>query len=518
MNRLLSVILLLMLLFAIYYFSKQLGRNGCSKETFIEGMTSGGDVTIKDFFAPKTLNKNCTSSSTHSKVPNSEEKTIPEASSPPYKLQYEYKIKDQGWGNNTYGYLILKNLTKNTEHRLKSSKGRNTVTAKGTADITDYVNAGDKVQLKFKESRCWSGHTLYWYYYKDMNLTHGPCKNKPDPKPTAENSFYYVCEKKTFMEHHQDAIAMGAQLASIHSAAENEAVKQLLPAAGRVFIGAIRKRPGSGDGADKWGWTDGSAWDYANWRSGEPNDCCKAQTGNIGEVYGEIQKSDGKWNDIMHKYNNDVKKFGAVYKLNATYPSVNLKKLNTDGSNSWLKSVETCEGPQNSGTIQGSFGTLPSRREVLDYLKGVPLGEDKFVPVSDANNDWLQVGNRKSRAGLSPDYGLLHQDMPDVAYTKSGNEAKPSWGLTSNAEAVRNVIFCKVPPDGQTWDKQGKKFVTATPPPPGQVTATTASNLVSGSNTITLPSNAQSMGFQIGQTIVIGTPPNTEEKTIVGFS
>ena len=54
MNRLLSVILLLLLLFAIYYFSKQLGRFGCSKETFVEGMTSGSNVTINNFFAPKT--------------------------------------------------------------------------------------------------------------------------------------------------------------------------------------------------------------------------------------------------------------------------------------------------------------------------------------------------------------------------------------------------------------------------------------------------------------------------------
>ena len=31
---------------------------------------------------------------------------------------------------------------------------------------------------------------------------------------------------------------------------------------------------------------------------------------------------------------------------------------------------EICEGPQNSGNIIGAFGTLASRREVLDFIKG----------------------------------------------------------------------------------------------------------------------------------------------------
>ncbi len=79
---------------------------------------------IDKFFADKTLNRNCYSGSTHAKVPLSEEKTIPAQSTTPYKLQYEYRIEDQGWGNPTYGYLILKNNTTGKEHTLKSSSSK----------------------------------------------------------------------------------------------------------------------------------------------------------------------------------------------------------------------------------------------------------------------------------------------------------------------------------------------------------------------------------------------------------
>ena len=717
-----------------------------------------GSRTINKFFADKTLNRKCYSGSTHAKVPLSEEKTIPEYSTAPYKLQYEFRIKDQGWGNPTYGYLILKNNTTGKEHRLKSSSSRGGVTVCGEADISQYVKAGNKVQLRFKESRCWSGHTLYWYYYKNMNLTykykfvvrpslrpkfprtrvakqltygndcmpkstlvlvgerpmkprkgyvlenaqkfkgkwnnyaisftikplskksgwrniihntmnggnccnnyerwpgiwfhsnttklhicwqrnqkfnpsyqlplnkkstltcivngakvravirdendnikydqsitlsqHSPPNNpwrngsllplidyggsmqkmpnrprqtklgecegdcdrdsdcqtgmlcyqrskssqqvpgckiggkmdipthdycyyanrqtfymsdiwyepadveitelildsnykyptykifKPMPVPKTANAFYYTCEKKTFMEHWESAIAMGGHLASIHSAEENEAIRKIIPYSGRVFIGAIRKRPGSGNSAEKWAWTDGSKWDYANWRSGEPNDCCKAQTNNIGEIYGEIQKRDGKWNDIFPIYNNIAQKHGAVYKLNATYPvTKNIKRLFTDGGNSWEKSKNICEGPQNMGNLQGSFGTLASRREILNFLKGKVLSGNKWTPTSEGENVWLQVGKKTSRTKLSPDYSLLHQDIPDFS-NLDGDAAKPVWGTSNDRLKKRGIIFCKIPPDGQTWDKTAKTFVPHT-----ETVGTGGATSVTGSST-----------------------------------
>ena len=194
MNRLLLLLIILLICLIGYY----LWRNVFKKNELIEGLQ---DKTINNFFAAKTLNRHCYSGSTHKKVPLSEEKVIPSDSTKPYKLQYEYKIKDQGWGNNTYGYLILKNITTGKDHRLKSSKSRGTVTVKGTADISDYVKAGDKVKIQFKESRCWSGHTLYWYYYKNMNLTYReanrPSLRQPRQPITAYQTFTGNCMPST---------------------------------------------------------------------------------------------------------------------------------------------------------------------------------------------------------------------------------------------------------------------------------------------------------------------------------
>ncbi len=55
MNRLLLVILFLVLLLGVYHFSKILRGCGCSNEKLVEGMSSGSNVTINDFFAPKTI-------------------------------------------------------------------------------------------------------------------------------------------------------------------------------------------------------------------------------------------------------------------------------------------------------------------------------------------------------------------------------------------------------------------------------------------------------------------------------
>lgn len=273
-------------------------------------------------------------------------------------------------------------------------------------------------------------------------------------------TYYFASESKTFMEHYQAALTMGGNLASIHSAEDNKKVVDVIPGGtgGRIFIGAIRKRPHSNQSAAAnmasgkdpryWAWTDGSEWNYSNWRNGEPNDCCKGQTLNMGEIYGEIGKADGKWNDIFYKYNNNIQKGKAVYKLNVTYPDVKLIEKQTDGGQTWKQQKELCES---------TGGQLANRREILNFLKDKQAGFDKWIPTRDSENSWLEVGNRKSRGGLTPDYGLFHQDIPDVAYNPNYSaDGKPTWGTQGGIQPYRKTVYCSNP------NQQNANTVTTT--------------------------------------------------------
>merc|ERR1719500_2348936 len=86
--------------------------------------------------------------------------------------------------------------------------------------------------------------------------------------------------------------SVGGTLVSIHSQAEDDFIGGL--SSERIWLGG---NDITSEGA--WTWSDGSAWNYNNWHSGEPND---VGGGDCAEKYKE-----NTWND--HSCTGHPKKF-----------------------------------------------------------------------------------------------------------------------------------------------------------------------------------------------------------------
>ena len=83
-------------------------------------------------------------------------------------------------------------------------------------------------------------------------------------------------------------------LASVHDNITNTFVTSLIP--GAAWLGGYQNSNGT---EEPWRWSDGSAWDFENWKSGEPNNCCGGVDNMFGEDYLAVDgKGNGmKWND-----------------------------------------------------------------------------------------------------------------------------------------------------------------------------------------------------------------------------
>ena len=85
------------------------------------------------------------------------------------------------------------------------------------------------------------------------------------------NVFTYTfhATKKSWNDAQLTCEADGGNLASIHSAEENEIIKNMIGGYGngRAHIGINDKQT-----EDTWTWSDGTAVGYTNWYPNEPND------------------------------------------------------------------------------------------------------------------------------------------------------------------------------------------------------------------------------------------------------
>ena len=80
----------------------------------------------------------------------------------------------------------------------------------------------------------------------------------------------------------KECLAEGGHLASIHDAKTNEFLTGLRKV--RSYIGGLYEN-------GQWTWTDGSAWDYENWRAGDP------ESPEVYLKYAEVYDSTGVWHN-----------------------------------------------------------------------------------------------------------------------------------------------------------------------------------------------------------------------------
>ncbi|MCS6935423.1 MAG: hypothetical protein NZM35_09790 [Chitinophagales bacterium] len=111
------------------------------------------------------------------------------------------------------------------------------------------------------------------------------------------NLYFFNNNLTTWQAAQNAAQALGGNLATITSQAENDSIVAGLLAAGVnsntvVWIGFT-------DAASEgnWVWVDGSPVTYTNWNPGEPNN--SSGFPGVGENGGQLQLSNGRWNDRM---------------------------------------------------------------------------------------------------------------------------------------------------------------------------------------------------------------------------
>jgi gliding motility-associated-like protein len=171
-------------------------------------------------------------------------------------------------------------------------------------------------------------------------------------------AMYFIAKTdKSWLNSQQDAMAVGANLTSILSQAENDAIVQAANAQGLTGGAWIGYTDAAVEG--NWIWVDGSQSTYTNWNQGEPNNssgipCYQDEDAAL------IQFSNGKWNDLAIQNICGGSLGKGLIKVNLC-PVVNVNP-----------SVSVCAGTTPTITAVGTFGSKKSPAPSYDYFWFIP--------------------------------------------------------------------------------------------------------------------------------------------------
>ncbi|XP_051566428.1 ladderlectin-like [Myxocyprinus asiaticus] len=84
--------------------------------------------------------------------------------------------------------------------------------------------------------------------------------------PFGEQCYRFFSQQVNWVTAEKNCLSLDANLASVHSKADNDFLLSLLSVSGRSWVGGS---DGVQDG--QWLWSDGTTFDYTNWCSIEPN-------------------------------------------------------------------------------------------------------------------------------------------------------------------------------------------------------------------------------------------------------
>jgi len=167
------------------------------------------------------------------------------------------------------------------------------------------------------------------YAVKGSALSHPPLEGfkRALTDTWSEDLYEYklVKDQDTWENHRQYAQDWGGDLVSMHSRAESDFVNTLREGES-VLAGGYRKSDDPHDNDfNTWLWSDGTSFDFVNWRSNQPNNYWWSNDPNaeVETVMGFYSHNAG-WDDFR-----ETDRLGAVYKKSINFDHWEINTVNT---------------------------------------------------------------------------------------------------------------------------------------------------------------------------------------------